>query len=192
MFDNWNEAKSEISTSMSNAINSLKDSFEQIRGGRPSTGIVQLLKVKDAYGNLSQIQFIATVSLTQDGVLINPWDKQNIQCIERGIVSSNMGLSCAIQDNGIRVTFPALNADSIKKIQKSITSHSESGKVSIRGIRQDAKKAIEQAKQKNEISEDDERKYKEELEKITKSHVEQIEDITKQKLTDIDIQDIRK
>lgn len=162
---------------MGKAIDSLNHDYAAIRAGRANPGVLDKVEI-DYYGVPTPINQVAAVSISEARVLvIQPWDKNMIQPIEKAIQASDIGINPMNDGNVIRLTFPALTEDRRREIAKEISKRSEEAKVAIRNIRRDGMDAIKKLKKDNEITEDDQKNGEEKLQKITDKKIKEIEEI---------------
>ena len=171
-----NEVKGNAGTRMQKSIDSLKLDLSKIRTGRAHAGILDHLSV-DYYGAQTLLTQLANITVA-DAITINiqPYEKTMIQTIEKVIRESDMGLNPATSGDLIRVPMPALTEERRKDLIKVVKSEGENSKVSIRNIRRDCNEVLKKMSKEKEISEDDEKRMQEEIQKITD---ESILDISK-------------
>ncbi len=162
---------------MGKAIDSLNHDYAAIRAGRANPGVLDKVEI-DYYGVPTPINQVAAVSISEARVLvIQPWDKNMIQPIEKAIQASDIGINPMNDGNVIRLTFPALTEDRRREIAKEISKRSEEAKVAIRNIRRDGMDAIKKLKKDNEITENNHKNGEEKLQKITDKKIKEIEEI---------------
>lgn len=162
---------------MGKAIDSLNHDYAAIRAGRANPGVLDKVEI-DYYGVPTPINQVAAVSISEARVLvIQPWDKNMIQPIEKAIQASDIGINPMNDGNVIRLTFPALTEDRRREIAKEIAKRSEDAKVAIRNVRRDGMDALKKLKKDNAITEDDQKNGEEKLQKITDKKIKEIEEI---------------
>ena len=170
---------------MGKAIDSLNHDYAAIRAGRANPGVLDKVEI-DYYGVPTPINQVAAVSISEARVLvIQPWDKNMIQPIEKAIQASDIGNNPKNDGNVIRLTFPALTEDRRRELAKEISKRSEEAKVAIRNIRRDGMDAIKKLKKDNEITEDDQKNGEEKLQKITDKKIKEIEEIAAAKENEV-------
>lgn len=170
---------------MGKAIDSLNHDYAAIRAGRANPGVLDKVEI-DYYGVPTPINQVAAVSISEARVLvIQPWDKNMIQPIEKAIQASDIGINPMNDGNVIRLTFPALTEDRRREIAKEISKRSEEAKVAIRNIRRDGMDAIKKLKKDNEITEDDQKNGEEKLQKITDKKIKEIEEVAAAKENEV-------
>ena len=146
----------------------LSKELSNIRTGRAMPSILDAVKV-EVYGSAMKIQEVATVA-TEDArtLRIAPWDSQNIKAIEKGIISSGLGLSVSVDDKGLRVSFPPLTTESRTQFVKVAKQKFEEAKVKMRQERGRIIDELEKKKKAGTLGEDDMMRQKNEVEKIIK------------------------
>ena len=155
---------------MEKAINKLKNDLTGIRTGRANPGLVDSLRV-EAYGSQTPIKQIASVSAPEpQQLVIRPFDPSTIKDIERGIINSDLGLAPNSDGKVIRLNIPPLSGDVRKKMVARTKDLSEEAKIAIRNVRRDANKHADQAEKDGELSEDDCKGLKDEIQEITKKY----------------------
>lgn len=181
----FNKIKDEIKTHLEESINVYKEELKKLRTGRASTVIVEDIKV-DYYNNLTPLKQVATLTVSDAStIVISPWDKGIVKNIEKALLSSNLGLGVNSDGNNIRVTFPPLTEERKKEIIKFLHGKAEEVKVAIRNIRHKYLKVIRDAKESAHISEDLEKRYEQELEKMVHEYLEKVDTLTKAKEKEI-------
>ena len=153
---------------MEKAITVLGTQLSGIRTGRATPGLVDSLKV-EAYGSTSPLKQLASIGTPEpQQILIRPYDAGTIKDIEKAIVASDLGLNPQNDGKIIRINIPPLSTDVRKKMVSRIKELSEEAKISIRSIRRDANKLIDNAEKDKEISEDDRDRMKDDIQELTK------------------------
>lgn len=166
---------------MEKAITSLKNDYAQIRAGRANPNVLDKVQI-DYYGVPTPIQQVAAVSIAEARILvIQPWDKQMIQPIEKAIQASDIGINPQNDGNVIRLMFPALTEDRRKEIAKDISKRAEEAKVAVRNIRRDGMDDIKKLKKDNAITEDDQKDGEEQIQKATDKKIKEIDEIASAK-----------
>ena len=162
-----NEVKENAGVRMQKSIDSLKLDLSKIRTGRAHAGILDHLSV-DYYGAQTLLTQLANITVA-DAITINiqPYEKTMIQTIEKVIRESDMGLNPSTSGDLIRIPMPALTEERRKDLIKVVKSEGENSKVSIRNIRRDSNETLKKMSKEKEISEDDEKRMQEEVQKIT-------------------------
>jgi ribosome recycling factor len=182
---NFNQVKNEMVQHFDRSIDVFKDELKKMRTGRATVALIEDIKV-DYYNNLTPLKQVATLT-TPDAttILVNPWDKGLIKSIEKAIVSSGLGFGVSTDGNVVRVTIPPLTEERKKEIVKLLHSKAEEAKVAIRNVRHKYLEEVRDAKKEAHISEDLEKKYEQEIDKITHEYLDKIEKLTKEKEKEI-------
>ena len=162
-------------TRMDKSIEALKHEFASIRTGRASVSLLDKVMV-DYYGTPSPINQVANISVPEPRmILIAPWDKSMIGAIEKAILQSDLGLNPGNDGAQIRLVIPQLTEERRKEIVKVVHKKAEDAKVAIRNIRRDVLGDIKALLKEKEISEDDDRRASEDIQKITDKFVAEVE-----------------
>ena len=148
---------------MTKAVEATRHKFTSIRAGRASVAMLDGIKVEQ-YGSLMPLNQVGTVSAPEPRLLvIDPWDKSVIPAIEKAIMASNVGLTPNNDGRVIRLMVPELTADRRKEYVKLAKKEAEEGKVAVRNIRKDVNNALRRLQKDEEITEDELKKYEDEL-----------------------------
>lgn len=175
------ELKNNTEQKMLKSIESLKNDLGKIRTGRAHTGILDHVMV-EYYGSMVPINQVANVTLVDSRTLgVQPWEKPMSAKIEKAIRDSDLGLNPAAQGEVIRVPMPALTEERRKELIKVVKAEGENGKVAIRNLRRDANNALKDALKNKEISEDDERRAQDEIQKLTDKSVAEVDKLLVEK-----------
>jgi ribosome recycling factor len=168
-----------------NIIEWLKKEFSSLRTGRANTALLDAVKV-NSYGAKVPLNQTANISVEDARtILISPWDKSLIQQIERGIIDADLGLSTSVGGDSVRIIFPELTTENREKLVKVAKSKVEEAKISLRGERADVIKEIEKEQKAGNISEDDAKRDKEELQKIIEGTQKTFDELAKKKEEEI-------
>ena len=169
------ELKQNADQKMQKSIESLKNDLSKVRTGRAHPSLLDQVHV-DYYGSptpLSQVAILTLIDARTIGV--QPWEKNMLQKVEKAIRDSDLGLNPASQGEMIRVPMPALTEERRKEMIKVVKNEGEGAKVAIRNLRRDANQQLKDAVKDKEISEDDERRAEEDVQKLTDRHVAEID-----------------
>ena len=170
---------------MDKSINSLKKDISTLRTGRANTNMLDTIKV-DVYGQLMPIEQLATVSAPEARLIsIQVWDKSNINLIESAIQKSELGINPQIDGQIIRLRIPDLTEDRRKDLIKILKNMGEKGKIAIRNIRREANEELKKKVKEKIISEDENKNFEKNIQKLTDLNVENIEKILSQKEKEI-------
>jgi ribosome recycling factor len=163
----------------------LQKELGQIRTGRATPAILDGVAV-DAYGSMMPISQVATIASEDAKTLrIAPWDSGNIKPIEKAIQISGLGLSVAVDDKGLRVSFPPLTTESRQSFVKLAKAKLEDAKVAIRGERNKANSEFDEEKKSGARSEDEVAMLKKNIDELVKKAGEELEALTKKKEEEI-------
>ena len=181
----FNELKTDMQTRVQKTIDSLKKEFQGLRTGRASTGLLDTIMV-DAYGSSVPINQVATVSVPEARMLsVNVWDKNLLKHVEKAIRESSLGLNPMNDGAGLRIPLPPLSEERRVELTKIAGRYTEEAKVAVRNIRRDILDKIKKLKNDNEISEDDQKRYEDEVQKITDGATKEMDDLFKAKEVEI-------
>lgn len=175
------ETFADAETRMGKAVEALRRELATIRTGRASPALVEHLKV-DYYGASTPLQQLATISVPEARLLvIQPWDKGALGAIEKAIQKSDLGLTPSNDGNIIRLAIPQLTEERRKELAKLVHKKVEDGRVAIRNVRRDAHELLRDLLREKEISEDEERRAQEQLQKITDRFIAEAEQVGQEK-----------
>ena len=184
----FNELKSDMETRVQKTIESLKKDFSGLRTGRASTALLDSIMV-DAYGSVVPINQVANVSVPEARMLsVNVWDKNLLKHVEKAIRESSLGLNPMNDGVGLRIPLPPLSEERRIELTKIAGRYTEEAKVAVRNIRRDILDKIKKMKNDNEISEDEQKRYEEEVQKITDNATKEMDELLKAK--DIEIKQV--
>jgi ribosome recycling factor len=170
---------------MSKTIEALESAFSRIRTGRAHPGILNGLLVS-YYGNDTPINQMANVAV-EDGrtLLITPWEKSSVGAIEKAILKSDLGLNPSTASENIRLPMPPLTEENRRDLTKVAKSEAEHARVGIRNIRRDANNDLKEYLKEKEITEDDERKGSELVQKLTDAKIKKVDSMLETKESDL-------
>ncbi|OGV28940.1 MAG: ribosome recycling factor [Legionellales bacterium RIFCSPHIGHO2_12_FULL_35_11] len=174
--------KREAEQKMRKAVDALHHEMTKIRTGRANASLLDHVQV-EYYGNLTPLNQVASVSASDSRtILVTPFDKTMVADIERAIMNSDLGLNPSSAGTAIRVPMPALTEDRRRELIKVVRAEAEQGRVSVRNIRRDANNKL---KEEKTISEDDERRGNEVIQKLTDKHILEIDELLAHKEKDL-------
>ena len=175
----------DVSDKMDKSVSALRNAFNKIRTGRANPSILDDVKV-DYYGNLTPINQTSNISVEEGrSLVISPWDKNLIPEIEKAILTSDLGLNPITSSDLIRVTMPALTEETRQDYIKQARAEAENSRVSIRNIRRDANQSAKDQQQASEISEDDQRRLEDLIQKETDKFISIVDTELKNKESDL-------
>ena len=170
---------------MDKSIISFKKDISTLRTGRANTNMLDTIKI-DVYGQLMPIDQLATISVPEARLIsIQVWDKANIQLIESSIQKSELGINPQTDGQIIRLSIPDLTEDRRKELIKILKNMGEKSKVAIRNIRREANEDLKKKLKEKIISEDENKNYEKNIQKLTDTHIENLEKILSEKEKDI-------
>ena len=173
------------SSKMSKSIQSLKKDISTLRTGRANTNMLNTIKV-DVYGQLMPIEQLATISVPEARLIsLQVWDKSNTNLIESAIQKSELGINPQIDGQIIRLRIPDLTEERRKDLIKILKNMGEKSKVSIRNIRREANEELKKKLKDNAISEDQNKNFEKNIQKLTDTNIENIEKILSEKEKEI-------
>ena len=173
------------SSKMDKTIQSLKKDISTLRTGRANINMLDIIKV-DVYGQLMPIDQLATVSVPEARLIsIQVWDKSNISIIENAIQKSELGINPQIDGQVIRLRIPDLTEERRKELIKILKNMGEKGKIAIRNIRREANEELKKKLKEKDISEDDNKNFEKNIQKLTDINIEKIEKILVEKEKEI-------
>jgi len=166
-----NEIKTDAEQRMKKSLESMTTAFAKIRTGRAHPSILDGVSV-DYYGTPTPLNQVANVNVEDARTLsIQPWERSMIQAIEKAIMVSDLGLNPSTSGTVIRVPMPALTEETRKNFIRQARAEAESGKVAIRNIRRDANGSFKDLLKEKEITEDEERRAEDDIQKLTDKYV---------------------
>jgi ribosome recycling factor len=169
------ELKKNAEQKMLKSLEALKHDLAKVRTGRAHTGLLDHIQV-DYYGTLMPINQVANVTLVDSRTIgVQPWEKNMIGKVEKAIRDGDLGLNPATQGDLIRVPMPMLTEERRKELIKVVKHEGENAKVAVRNIRRDAIAHLKEALKKHEVSEDDERRAQDEVQKLTDRYVTEVD-----------------
>lgn len=170
---------------MRKSIESFKFEITKLRTGRANPSILEHVLI-DYYGTEMPINQVANVNASDARTLtITPWEKNMVSAIEKAILNSDLGLNPATTGEVIRVPMPALNEERRKELIKVVRNEAEVARVSVRNVRRDANGELKELLKRKQITEDEERRLSEEVQKITNKFVAEIDQLTTTKENDL-------
>ncbi len=162
---------------MEKAIANLKHEYATVRTGRASAKNVEHIMV-DYYGAATPITQLASIKTPEAHLLvIEPWDKTILKPMEKAILASDLGVTPSNDGTQIRLPFPSPTEERRRELVKQCGKYAEETKVSIRNARRDANSKLEKARKASDITEDDERKGQNDIQKLTDKFVAKVEEV---------------
>lgn len=181
----FNTIKNDTQIRMDKTIESLKADFGSLRAGRAHVSLLDGIMV-EAYGSPTPLAQVGTVSVPDARTLsVSIWDRGLAKAVEKAIMESDLGLNPASDGQLIRIPIPPLSEERRKELTKVAGKYSENSKVAVRNIRRDAMDEIKKLKKDNAISEDDEKRFENEVQKLTDEAIKKIDTLLASKEKDI-------
>ena len=179
------DIKSEAKERMEKSLDALAHNFNKIRTGRAHPSLLDGLKV-EYYGSQTPLSQVSNVNVEDARTLsLTVWDKSMIQDVERAIMKSDLGLNPATAGEVIRIPMPMLTEETRKGFIRQARNEAESARVSVRNARRDANSMLKELVKDKEISEDEERRAQDNVQKITDEFVARVEKLLGEKETDL-------
>jgi len=162
---------------MQGAISALKQEMSGLRTGRASTALLDHVQV-EAYGTHMPLNQLATISVPEPRLLsVQVWDKSMVKAVEKAIVDSNLGLSPATEGQVLRLRIPELNEERRKELVKVAHKYAEAAKVAVRHVRRDGLDTVKKLEKNHEISEDDQERLANDVQKATDGTISEIDQL---------------
>jgi len=179
------DVKKGVEQKMQRSIEAFKNDLAKIRTGRAHTGLLDHVQV-DYYGSMVPISQVANLTLVDARTIgVQPWEKNMVAKVEKAIREADLGLNPATAGDLIRVPMPALTEERRRELTKVVKSEGETAKVAIRNLRRDANEALKKLVKDKEISEDDERRASDDVQKLTDKHVAEVDKLVQSKEAEI-------
>ncbi|MEZ5545055.1 MAG: ribosome recycling factor [Lysobacteraceae bacterium] len=176
-----NTIKNDASTRMTKSVEALKNELTKVRTGRASSALVEHLKV-NLYGSEMPLSQCASISVSDARTLtITAWDKAAIAGIEKAIYSSDLGITPNTAGTVVRINLPPLTEDRRRDLAKHVQGEGENTKVAIRNVRRDAMQQVKELLKAKSISEDEERRAEDDIQKLTDKFVKDVDGVVKHK-----------
>ncbi|KAJ9434160.1 MULTISPECIES: ribosome recycling factor [Enterobacterales] len=170
-----NDIKKDADTRMEKCVDAFKNNISKIRTGRASPSLLDGIVVP-YYGTPTPLRQLASVTVEDSRTLkINVFDRSLSAAVEKAIMTSDLGLNPSSAGSDIRVPLPALTEERRKDLIKIVRGEAEQGRVSVRNVRRDANDKIKALLKDKEISEDDERRTQDEIQKMTDAHIKSVD-----------------
>ena len=181
----FNQIREDIKNRMDKTLESLKSDFSGLRAGRAHASLLDGLMV-ESYGSMVPLSQVGTISVPDARTLsISVWDRSVAKSVEKAIMESDLGLNPASDGQLIRIPIPPLSEERRKELVKIAGKYAEQNKVAIRNLRRDGIDGIKKLKKDNLISEDEEKRYENEIQKMTDESIKKIDEALAGKEKDI-------
>jgi len=170
---------------MDKSIQAFKGDLGKVRTGRAHTGLLDHVTV-DYYGTQTPLNQVAKIILVDARTIgVTPFEKKLIPTIEKGIRESDLGLNPVTSGDTIRLPMPALTEERRKELVKVVKHEAENARIAVRNLRRDAIHQLKEALKKHEVSENDERRALDEMQKMTDRHIADIDKLLQQKESEL-------
>jgi ribosome recycling factor len=184
-FHSVKEVEASLKTRMDKALSDLQHDMASIRTGRATLGILDHIRV-DYYGTPTPLNQLANLHVPEPSLItLQPWDISQIGAIEKAIRSSDLGLNPANDGKLIRLPIPPLTEERRKELVKKLHAGAEHHRVSMRNIRRDGNEAVKKLMKDKKITEDDEKKALDEIQKTTDAYMQKVDQASKVKEKEI-------
>ena len=177
MLDN---IKKDMQTRMQKSVDALKHELMRLRTGRASSALIEPLKVS-YYGNETPVMQVANVAIEARSITITPYEKNMIAAVEKAILASDLGLTPTTVGQVIRINLPPLTEERRKELSKHVAHEGENAKIAVSNVRSDALHQVKELLKDKQISEDEERRVEEEIQKFTDKFVKDVDGVVKAK-----------
>ena len=166
---------------MNKTIEAFKTDLAKVRTGRAHTGLLDHVAV-DYYGTPTPIHQVAKITLLDARTIgVVPFEKSMLQPVEKAIRAADLGLNPAAAGETIRVPMPLLTEERRKELTKVVRHEAENARIAVRNLRRDANQHLKEALKRKEVSENDERRAQDEVQKLTDQHIAAIDKLLQQK-----------
>jgi ribosome recycling factor len=173
--------KKDAETRMAKSVEALKHDLTRLRTGRASPALVEHLKV-NYYGSDVPLSQVANVAVSDARTLtITPWEKNMVAAVEKAILASDLGLTPTTAGTVIRINMPPLTEQRRKELAKHVAHEGENAKVAIRNVRRDAMQQVKDLLKERKVTEDEERRAEEDIQKLTDRFVKDVDAVAKAK-----------
>jgi len=170
---------------MQKTVETLKHDLAKVRTGRAHTGLLDHIMV-EYYGSMTLLTQVANVTLVDARTIgVQPWEKNMVSKVEKAVRDSDLGLNPSTNGDTIRVPMPALTEERRKDLTKVVRNEAEGARVSVRNVRRDANNDLKVLLKDKEVSEDDERRGQEEVQKLTDKFIAEIDKLLAEKEKDL-------
>lgn len=179
------DVKKTTEQKMQKSLEALKNDFGKVRTGRAHTGILDHVTV-DYYGSPVPLAQVANVNLIDARAIgVTPWEKKMLAPIEKAIRESDLGLNPSTVGEMVRVPMPALTEERRKELIKVVRAEAENARVAVRNLRRDANNHLKEAVKAKTISEDEERRAQDDIQKLTDRYIGEVDKVLTQKEQDL-------
>ncbi|MCC5996554.1 MAG: ribosome recycling factor [Oceanicaulis sp.] len=175
----------DIEKRMDGAVEALRKEFSGLRTGRASAGLLDPVKV-DAYGSPTPLNQVGTISTPEARMLsVQVWDRNLAGAVDKAIRNAGLGLNPVMEGALIRIPIPPLNEERRAELAKTAGGYAEQARIAVRNVRRDGMDSLKKAEKDGEISEDEHKKFADQVQKATDNHIAVIDDLLKTKQDEI-------
>ncbi|MBW1974211.1 MAG: ribosome recycling factor [Deltaproteobacteria bacterium] len=180
-----NEIYDDARERMTKTLKNLESEYKRLRTGRASTALVEHIRV-EYYGTPTPLNQLATITVPEPRtIMIQPWDLSVVAEVEKAILKSDLGLTPNNDGKIIRINIPPLTEERRQELVKVVKKMAEEAKVALRNIRRDANEMIKEMKKEKQISEDDQFRGQEKIQKLTDEFVKKVDELLEKKEKEI-------
>jgi ribosome recycling factor len=177
--------KQDLTRRMDGALETLKREFGGLRTGRASPALLEPVKV-EAYGQMMPINQVATIAVPESRMItVQVWDRSMINAVVAAIRDCGLGLNPQPDGQLVRVPLPMLTEERRNELAKTAGKYAEGARIAVRGVRRDGMEQIKALEKKSEISEDDERDWSDQVQKLTDGYIKRLDELLADKEKDI-------
>lgn len=180
-----NEIKKDSEDRMIKSVEALRNELAKMRTGRAHPSLIEHIKV-DYYGNETSLNQMANITAADARtLLVTPWEKTMVPNVEKAIVNANLGLNPVAAGQAIRVPLPPLTEERRKDLSRVVRSEAEEARIAIRNIRRDANSQLKDLLKNKDITEDDERRIQNDIQKLTDNYIKIVDEVLQKKEADL-------
>jgi ribosome recycling factor len=181
-----NEITKNAESHMHKGIEAFKGELAKLRTGRAHPSLIEGLEVESYGGSKQNLKSLASISVSDARTLtVSPWDKNMVKPIEKAILNADLGLNPVSDGNVLRIPLPALTEERRKDLVKVVKSTAEHSRVAIRNMRRDANEKLKGLLKQKTVSEDEERKAQENVQKLTDKFIAEVDKLAAEKEKDL-------
>ena len=178
---NVNDIRKDAQTRMQKSVDALRHELQRLRTGRASTALIEPLKVS-YYGTDTPVMQVANVAIADArSITITPYEKNMVSAVEKAILASDLGLTPTTVGQVIRINLPPLTEERRKELSKHVAHEGENAKVAVRNVRRDALHHVKELLKEKQITEDENSRAEDEIQKLTDKFVKDVDDAVKAK-----------
>ena len=175
------DLKKSTEQKMQKSLEALKHDLQKVRTGRAHTGLLDHIQV-DYYGSMMPIAQVANLTLLDARTIgVQPWEKKMLPVVEKAIRDSDLGLNPSAQGDVVRVPMPALTEERRRELTKVVKHEAENARVAIRNVRRDVMQDLKEMLKEKLVSEDDDRRAQEDVQKLTDKYVAEVDVVLHEK-----------